>query len=319
MFVKILKKLLSWIVTLILMLTLSVTTLLFITKQLITIDTITEIINTTSNTVLNETISEVNDKYNTDFDEDADINELIPEELKEYIDDKEINDFIQEYFNQLIEYEIGIGSAPKINKDKLTTIIDKGLEKASSETTEKFNYDELYEQIDELDKTVEEELKPIENNNIKTAIKIYYQNTYLYIGIAIIIVCILLLFIINRSIISTLKYIGTSILINGVSAIGISYLLKEITNSFEIFSSLSDIALKPFRIFGIIYIIIGILLLIISLIIKIIKKKMSEKKDGIKVVEQEEVKIVEEKEEKQIQENSTIEEEIQEDEKKNDN
>ena len=153
----------------------------------------------------------------------------IPEGVIDYIDEEETNEYVTNFFEQYIKSLLGQGNIPTMNNENLKKIVDNAIIEYEKDNNVKIDSTEFYKAIDEYDKSIKNQNNNtnIDNRIVKVFNLIYDKNTITYLIIGIII-CLVLLYLLNRNFISVLKHISTTLMINGIGLAVISYIVSNI-------------------------------------------------------------------------------------------
>ena len=116
-----------------------------------------------------------------------------------------------------------------MNNENLKKIVDNAIIEYEKDNNVKIDSTEFYKAIDEYDKSIKNQNNNtnIDNRIVKVFNLIYDKNTITYLIIGIII-CLVLLYLLNRNFISVLKHISTTLMINGIGLAVISYIVSNI-------------------------------------------------------------------------------------------
>ena len=116
-----------------------------------------------------------------------------------------------------------------MNNEKLKKIVDNAIIEYEKNNNVKIDSTEFYKAIDEYDKNIKDQNNNIniDNRIVKVFDLMYNKNTITYLIIGIII-CLVLLYLLNRNFISVLKHISTTLMINGIGLAVISYIVSNI-------------------------------------------------------------------------------------------
>ena len=262
--IKLFKKIVSFFITLLIMLILATLSTTMILRSILSFDNIIKIINNTTNTV--ETDNLIN---NIVKDNNTDAN------LNEYVDTKELNKILEKYVEELISYKLGNEQAPKLNTEEFNDFINETIDKYEEKTGNKIDRSKIEETLEKADNEMSnnKELPPgVDENQLKMASKIYNLIINKTISIILLIVLILLiiaLFFINKDILKTLQYISSSFLMNGICILILPFILKVTVDKPDVI----NIVLKSFIKYGIISLSISVIITISYFIIKKYQKK----------------------------------------------
>lgn len=153
----------------------------------------------------------------------------IPEDVIEYVDETETTEYVMDFFEQYIKSYLGQNDVPSMNNEKLKEIIDNAVLEYEQKNNIKIDTTQFYEGINSYDKALEEQKQNINiDSRITTVFKLIYDQNTIYYLILGIVVCLILLFIINRSIICVLKHISTTLMINGIGLLAMAYVIGKI-------------------------------------------------------------------------------------------
>lgn len=239
-------------------------------------------------TIKTEIINKEYKEKNTIKEEIDDITD--DPKIKEILNSKEIQELIDKYLNIVVdglldednlddvELEKDILKYIKDNKEIIeektnTKIDDKTIEKVMEMKEAKQLSKKLINTINEQKKTITKTEKEV-LKGYKTFVSIEFQ----LIILGLILVDIALIFIINKSLIITIKSVATSSIISGIFIIIMSIITKLIVINYSI---LKTFHMKSLLLSGIGVLIIGILLMFVY---KIVRKR--ENKDDISKVSQ---------------------------------
>lgn len=256
----ILKKLLSSLVSLGLLLSITTICAIFVIRNILSGDTIANLLKNTIST-------------NNSTDSNNYLQELVGDNnINQYINIDELGMELSTIITDTIKYESGIPNIDKPSTEKLKEQLYSYAASYEEKTGEKFDYSTIDKGIEDLNLSLTQTNTINKNNNFKEAISIIYNNKYLYIAIFIAIVCLLLLLTVNKFE-DLLKELAFVALFNGIGYYGFQYAIKQIfktpnsstINILNIFNNIfNKISLISFS--------VAATLIIIFFIIKLVKR-----------------------------------------------
>lgn len=268
------KKVFSVIVTFLIMMVLAFLSTTLILRSFLNIDTVLKIVNSATK----ETIPTFDEAMDKAFKETG-----FEEEISEYIDTKDLQKAVEEYLKDYIGYQLGEESMPTINSPEVNKILDKAIDKFEEKTGEKIDRSDVDKALEEFDTNLAKNDKissQVDSQTLEAMKFIYIISTSkaLIIGLIIaLIVLIAIVFLLNMNVTSTIAYLISAFLINGICIIVIPIAMKLLGSSLNAAEDLINTLSKPFYIYGMISIGISILLIITNIIIKIVKKNTENK------------------------------------------
>jgi len=308
------KKLISTIFTIILMVLITSLSSILVVRTMLYKNTINDMINifvTNDNETINTQDITVKNKSNTGIVEDLFEEVLdettIPSELIDYLETEEVSKYINSYISQFMEYNIGMSELPTLNTKEFKELIDNAVKEYEKKTGNDINEEELNNIIISIDETVSNAELP-DNKYVQTGrkvLRVCFDNRTLFILGALIVLSILIILLI-KGIRSTFKRISIILIINSIILTAMSLALtflgiNEIVNTLLkiMINNLNTLAYTSFGIGVVIY----ILLILIKprkpkLVIKVPAtevKEVEESKEEAKKEEQKEEVVVEEK------------------------
>lgn len=195
-------------------------------------------------------------------------------DFTKYLDEKELEKVIGNYVSDVLIYQ---GTGATKNKPD-TTELKKYFQDTISKYEKENNVNIDNSVIDEMIDNIENEVENTDifqgNQYVKNIFDIIYSNLDIVI-IAVIIACLIIILLINRSIIKTLRYFSTALILNGISILllggALSYVIKSLIDKSL---NLSAINIVKYEINknGFINLGLGIIILIIVIISSIITK-----------------------------------------------
>lgn len=265
----ILKKILSSILNLVLLIAITTLCAIFVARNLLSGDNLIGIIK-------NPEVSNSFD-YSTIIP-DTENSELY-KNLDEYIDTEQIGVELEKIIMDTLKYSSGIPGAEAPNIEELKEMIHNSRDKYEEATGEKINLEDVDKQLDELEDKLTSENSLSNNEKYKMAFNFIYNDKYIYISIALIILCIILILLLNE-IESLIKHLIAVSIFNGVGNYGFGLALNKIIGSEgnNIASSLVDNLTNTFNQIAITSFIIAGTLIIILIVIKIIKGIINSRK-----------------------------------------
>lgn len=256
----ILKKLLSSLVSLGLLLSITTICAIIVIRNILSGDTIANLLKNTIST-------------NNSTDSNNYLQELVGDNnINQYINIDELGMELSTIITDTIKYESGIPNTDKPSTEKLKEQLYSYAASYEEKTGEKFDYSTIDKGIEDLNLSLTQTNTINKNNNFKEAISIIYNNKYLYIAIFIAIVCLLLLLTVNKFE-DLLKELAFVALFNGIGYYGFQYAIKQIfktpnsstINILNIFNNIfNKISLISFS--------VAATLIIIFFIIKLVKR-----------------------------------------------
>ncbi len=250
------KKLLSGLLTIIMFVALIFTTALFITRQAFGGDSMGKMMfavmaEENGNNADNIIEGIMGDEYDEDIEEYFNIKKL----------EKELGNFVSDYFL----YASGVNKdEPKL--DKLRDLVDDAIEKYEDKEDVKIDDDEVDIFFDEL----EDELDDTEflDDEVADVMKIIFSGSLLYGSMAVVIVCLALIYVLNKDIKKTVKRAGIAFIIDGILVFGLGALLNTAIGSEQELKSIIEIVVNLFNTGAILCLILGIALIVVSKVLK---------------------------------------------------
>lgn len=262
----ILKKIVSSLLSLILLLAITTICSIFVIRNLLSGDIILNILN-------NQNINNID--Y---FSLISDFNNKEYENINEYFDTKEITKELESIFINYLKYSSGIPDTNTPSTQSLKDLIKDTSSKYEQETGKSLNLEEINKQLDELEIKLAEKNELSSNNMYKKVFQFTYNNKYIYFAIAISIVCIILIFLLNK-LESLIKHLITVFLFNGIGNLSFGLALNKIINP-EINSSIKGLSTTLTNIFNkiaIISFIIASILIVTFIAIKVVNLRKKRK------------------------------------------
>lgn len=262
----ILKKIVSSLLSLILLLAITTICSIFVIRNLLSGDIILNILN--SQNINNiDYLSLISDFNNKEY-----------ENINEYFDTKEITKELESIFINYLKYSSGIPDTNTPSTQSLKDLIKDTSSKYEQETGKSLNLEEINKQLDELEIKLAEKNELSSNNMYKKVFQFTYNNKYIYFAIAISIVCIIFIFLLNK-LESLIKHLITVFLFNGIGNLSFGLALNKITNP-EINSSIKGLSTTLTSIFNkiaIISFIIASILIVTFIAIKVVNLRKKRK------------------------------------------
>lgn len=255
------KKLLSSLISLILLLSITTICAIFVTRNLLSGENISNIIKSTIN-------------INNDGTSNNYLNDLIENNnMEEYINIDELGSELSAIINDTLKYESGIPNSEQPNTDSLKEKIYEYAQRYEKETGEKVDYAEIDKGLEEFDTQLKQNYISNQNTQFKKIISIIYNNNYLYIVIFAAIVCLILLITLNK-LEDLIKDIAFIAVFNGAGYYAFHYALNKIFSSNQNSTTIKiiDILTNIFNKIAIVSVCVAVILIIIYFIIKIVKK-----------------------------------------------
>lgn len=262
----ILKKIVSSLLSLILLLAITTICSIFVIRNLLSGDIILNILN-------NQNINNID--Y---FSLISDFNNKEYENINEYFDTKEITKELESIVINYLKYSSGIPDTNTPSTQSLKDLIKDTSSKYEQETGKSLNLEEINKQLDELEIKLAEKNELSSNNMYKKVFQFTYNNKYIYFAIAISIVCIIFIFLLNK-LESLIKHLITVFLFNGIGNLSFGLALNKIINP-EINSSIKGLSTTLTSIFNkiaIISFIIASILIVTFIAIKVVNLRKKRK------------------------------------------
>ena len=289
------KKLISTIFTIILMLLITSLSSILVVRTMLYKNTINDMINifvTNDNETINTEDITVKNKSNTGIVEDLFEEVLdettIPNELIDYLETEEVSKYINNYISQYIEYNIGLSELPTLNTKEFKELIDQAVKDYEKKTGNDINEEELNNIIISIDETVSNAELP-DNKYVQTGkkvLRVCFDNRTLFIMSALIVLSILIILLI-KGLRSTFKRISVILIINSIILTAMSLALTFLGIN-EVVNTLLKIVITNLNRTAYVSFAIGVSIYIILAFVKPKKKPL------IITVPAEEVKEVEE-------------------------
>lgn len=262
----ILKKIVSSLLSLILLLAITTICSIFVIRNSLSGDIILNILN-------NQNINNID--Y---FSLISDFNNKEYENINEYFDTKEITKELESIFINYLKYSSGIPDTNAPSTQSLKDLIKDTSSKYEQETGKSLNLEEINKQLEELEIKLAEKNELSSNNMYKKVFQFTYNNKYIYFAIAISIVCIIFIFLLNK-LESLIKHLITVFLFNGIGNLSFGLALNKIINP-EINSSIKGLSTTLTSIFNkiaIISFIIASILIVTFIAIKVVNLRKKRK------------------------------------------
>lgn len=262
----ILKKIVSSLLSLILLLAITTICSIFVIRNLLSGDIILNILN--SQNINNiDYFSLISDFNNKEY-----------ENINEYFDTKEITKELESIVINYLKYSSGIPDTNTPSTQSLKDLIKDTSSKYEQETGKSLNLEEINKQLDELEIKLAEKNELSSNNMYKKVFQFIYNNKYIYFALAISIFCIILIFLLNK-LESLIKHLITVFLFNGIGNLSFGLALNKIINP-EINSSIKGLSTTLTNIFNkiaIISFIIASILIVTFIAIKVVNLRKKRK------------------------------------------
>lgn len=262
----ILKKIVSSLLSLILLLAITTICSIFVIRNSLSGDIILNILNNQNINNI-DYLSLISDFNNKEY-----------ENINEYFDTKEITKELESIFINYLKYSSGIPDTNTPSTQSLKDLIKDTSSKYEQETGKSLNLEEINKQLDELEIKLAEKNELSSNNMYKKVFQFTYNNKYIYFAIAISIVCIIFIFLLNK-LESLIKHLITVFLFNGIGNLSFGLALNKIINP-EINSSIKGLSTTLTSIFNkisIISFIIASILIVTFIAIKVVNLRKKRK------------------------------------------
>lgn len=230
--------------------------------------------------VLSEnTINEIVDTIAKEANQDSAFTDAIltldrNNQLNEYFDNEELTAAYGRLYRDFVFYNLGIPDTQKPSIAEIKELVNKYCQEYENKTGNKVDMVAINGYFETFENEITK-LKP-ENTELTKYFEILYSNKIICFIIATLVVCTLLIYLLKKDILKTIKSISTVSIINGVGIIALGFVLYYlIGNMSSTDSFLSKITQSISNIF---YQVGGISLglgLIVSIIIPILKKHLS--------------------------------------------
>lgn len=247
-----LKKVLSGIFTIILLLLITILSLVLIIRNITSKDTINDMINifaTNDNKTINTEDITIAENMNETSVVDSILNEIldqtnIPNELINYIETKEVSDYLNNYIDQYFQYSINMAEMPIFNTPEFNELINEGVKEYEKATGNKIEKEELDNIISSIDKNVAKVELPSNKytNKVKQIIRVCFDNRTIYILVAIIIIINIIIAILV-GIISMIRRTSIILVVNSLLLFGLSLGLTFLEYN-EVINSIIKITIK---------------------------------------------------------------------------
>ncbi len=250
------KKLLSGLLTIIMFVALIFTTALFITRQAFSGDSMGKMMfavleEENGNDADNLIEGIMGDEYNEDIEEYFNIKKL----------EKELGNFISDYFL----YVSGVNK-DKPELDELRDLVEDAVEKYEDEEGTKVDDEEIDIFFDELE--AELDANELLDDEVTDVMAIIFSGGLLYGSMAVVVLCLALIYVLNKDIKKTVKRAGILFIIDGILVFGLGALLNALSNAQADLKSILGIVVNLFNTGAIICIVIGIVLIVVSKVLK---------------------------------------------------
>ena len=207
-------------------------------------------------------------------------------DIDKYFDNERIQEELSTLFTDYIKYSAGLPNAEKPSSLALSTYIEQCAQEYELKTGRPIDLTVPNAFISSIDTSLSQQQGQKLDPTITKAINAFYSDNVYITPIIIGLLCIVLLFIINRDISAVLSNIGTSLIMNGIGTIGMGFGLKTALNKQNL---MDEFTVKIVNIFNTYFNRVGILCLIIGacfILIAIIYKKIKKNKQPVENTKQ---------------------------------
>lgn len=275
-----LKKMISSVFTIILMLLITALSSILVIRTMLYKNTINDMINifvTNDNETINTEDIKIkyksNDSVVEDLFEEVIKDTSIPNEIINYLETEELSKYINNYISQYMEYNIGMAELPKLNTVEFNQLIQTAVKECEDKTGNDINEEELNKIIVSIDEIVSKSGLP--NNKYtklgRKILRVCFDNRTVIILIILIILSLLIILLI-KGIRTTLKRLAIIFIINSIFLTAISLALTFLGIN-EIINTLLKIIITNLNTIAYISFGIGLVIYILLIIIKPKKKE----------------------------------------------
>lgn len=247
------KKIINYILSLLLLLSLTTVLASFILRNFLASDNIEKMLFTDNKIIIENNINSFDD----------------------YVDEKELNKVYSSLLSNYFKYNIGI-IKNKPTTDELKMVLNKYCDKYDSVNNIKINRSFIITNTEVLEKNLQQSMK-LKNNKMNFILFLLNFNLTSYVAIGLCIILLVILFLINHDVLKIISDLSFIFMMDtvGMYALGVvlQYKLKEEIASYVIVGDVVKYLQNILNHIAIYSFLIGLFLLIIYIIIKIIKKK----------------------------------------------
>ena len=199
------------------------------------------------------------------------------EEIIKYINENKLNEEMGNLISGYLKYTSGV-TKEKPDMSEFKEILDEAIKKYEKETGKKVDTKRYDDAINSFEEEIVKKNDIDIDEKVRNIFGLMYSNTIYYGMVIVFVICLLFIYLINRSIITTFRSTYIIFIISSVFFIIVSFLSKYLNNLDDIemsaFKKISSLTRKC----GLIQAIIAVVLISIVIILKTIEKKKKEAK-----------------------------------------
>lgn len=202
--------------------------------------------------------------------------------VSEYVDTEKMVDVVGDYMSEYIKYSSGVNNTKKPNIDEIKNLLLDYCDEYEKATGKKIDTEIIDEVMNNLDEEMGKLKVEDQNSEITKLFNLIYSDNLLYILIGLTILMLIILYLINKDMLSILNYISTSCLLNGVSIVTLGFFVSQAVTTMNNKSvPLSTTIAKIFYKVGFTSIGIGVIFIIIRIVLKKQNLNLQEKNTEI--------------------------------------
>lgn len=229
--------------------------------------TVPEIAESSSNSFIDYYVDEIEEEY---------------PEIEEYIDKDKLNKEASQFLDDYLKYFAGVEGSKKPKIDGFANEMIESITKFADEKGVDIDIPEIEDSVDEINNQIEESFDNTSNPEVTKILKVIYSPSIVIAASLIAIICLLLIFVINKKITNVGTHIAINSIISGIIILIISNLLKPLALSAIEEGNQAEAVVnnvfQPFTNISLIFIGVGLILTIIILITKKVTKKKRNRK-----------------------------------------
>lgn len=264
---KLLKKLLSMVLSLVMLGAITTLCALFVIRNLLSGSTIVDLaIKTASvgSTGYTSILTEIT-------------GEEVYEDFSEYISEEELKENLEDFISSTLKYYSGVDGAEIPSIDNLKEQVYEASKVYEEKTGKKVNYEDIDKTFDKLDEGIANNVGVTNDEKVKKTFNFIYSDKVIMLAVIILIGSLVLKLIIDRNILSLVKNIAVIALLNTLGNWGLGAVLQSMFKDNDNVRLVVDEIASTFNKIAIISVIIAIVFLVIWIVIKVMRKnKVSE-------------------------------------------
>ncbi len=264
---KLLKKLLSMVLSLVMLGAITTLCALFVIRNLLSGSTIVDLaIKTASvgSTGYTSILTEIT-------------GEEVYEDFSEYISEEELKENLEDFISSTLKYYSGVDGAEIPSIDNLKEQVYEASKVYEEKTGKKVNYEDIDKTFDKLDEGIANNVGVTNDEKVKKTFNFIYSDKVIMLAVIILICSLVLKLIIDRNILSLVKNIAVIALLNTLGNWGLGAVLQSMFKDNDNVRLVVDEIASTFNKIAIISVIIAIVFLVIWIVIKVMgKNKVSE-------------------------------------------